>query len=289
MLLEHFQGLHDHRVVLVDVLGPCLFIQPVVDDSAVEDSIQKLVRLSDEQVSALQAVRVCIAYEFLYDVLSVKIVGKLHHLLEIVQFRTVVIGIGERKLKDETAHARLLEVGSHTECILRYEDIWSDTTATINHTTDACMISRTGMLDAILREELAVLIAGQQVLLVILVITQGVRLLDASARWSIVAGDGETDEAVVRELNLLLNQTLTERTATDDGSTVVVLHGTGEDFSRRCRTLVDENHQWYFLISTLAVARIFLAWRLSAFGIENQLLGWQELVRHVDSGSKITA
>ena len=96
------------------------------------------------------------------------------------------------------------------------------------------MVSRTGMLDAILREELAVLIAGEEVLLIILVITQGVWLLDASARWSIVAGDGKTDEAVVRELYLLLNQTLTERAAADDGGTVVVLHGTGKDFGRRC-------------------------------------------------------
>ena len=154
MLLEHFQGLHNHWVVLVDVLGPGLFIQHVVDDSAVDDSIQKLVRLSDEQVSALQATLVGIVGKLLYYVLTVKIVGKLHHLLEVVQLRTVVVGIGERKLKDESAHAGLLEVRSHAEGILRYEDIRSDTTATINHATDACMVSRTGMLDAILREEL---------------------------------------------------------------------------------------------------------------------------------------
>ena len=234
VLLKHFQGLHNHWVVLVDVLGPGLFIQHVIDDSAVEDSIQKLVRLSDEQVSALQAALVGIVGKLLYHVLTFKIVGKLHHFLEVVQLRTVVVGIGERKLKDESAHASLLEVGSHAECILRYEDVRSDTTATINHTTDACMVSRTSMLDTILREELAVLIAGEEILLVILVITQGVWFLDASARWSIVAGDGETDEAVVRELNLLLNQTLTELSAADDGSTVVVLHGTGEDFGRRC-------------------------------------------------------
>ena len=166
MLLEDFQGLQDYWVVLVDVLGPSLFVHHIIDDSAFNDSIQKLVRLSDEQVAALQTALVGIVHEFLYHVLAIEIVGQLHHLLEIVQLRTVVVGISKRELEDESAHACLLEIRSHAKRILRYEDIWCNTTATINHTTDACMVSRTGMLDAILREELAVLIAGDKIVAV---------------------------------------------------------------------------------------------------------------------------
>ena len=47
-----------------------------------------------------------------------------------------------------------------------------------------------------------------------------------------IARNGQTDEAVVREFYLLLNQSLTKRASSDDGSTVIILHGTRKDFCR---------------------------------------------------------
>ena len=43
------------------------------------------------------------------------------------------------------------------------------------------MVSRTGMLDAILREELSMLITGEEILLVITAVAQGIWFLDTSA------------------------------------------------------------------------------------------------------------
>ncbi len=59
--------------------------------------------------------------------------------------------------------------------------------------------------------------------------------------------------------------------------------------ARRSRTLIDEYYHRYLLIGTLAIARIILARRLAALGIENQFLLRQELVCHVHSSCEITA
>ena len=93
---------------------------------------------------------------------------------------------------------------------------------------------------------------------------------------------------MVWELNLLLYQSLTERTAADDGGTVVVLHGSCKDLSRRSRTLIDEHNHRNLLVGTLAITHVILARRLAALGIEYEFLLRQELVCHVHSGCEIT-
>ena len=181
MIIEDLKSFPDYRIILVDVFCPCLLIQHIVDDAAVENTVQQLVRLADEKVTALQSALVGIIDKLLYQVLLIKIIGEFHHLLEIVQLRTVVVRIGKCKLENQSAHARFLEVRCHTQGIFRNEDIWSDATTAINHSANAGMVSRTGMLDAILREELAMLITGEEILLVVTAVAQSIWLLDTSA------------------------------------------------------------------------------------------------------------
>ena len=232
--MKHLHRFVDNRIVLVDVLVPSLVVEHVVDHAAVDVAFQQFVRLADEQVAALQTVLVGIGGKLVYHVLLVQIVGQLHHLLEVVQLRTVVVGIGEGELQDESAHACLLEVGCHSQSILGYEDVGSDASSAIYGTSQSRVIGRPRMLDAVLREELAMLIAVEQVLLIVLVVTQGVRFLYASTRWGVVACNGESYHAVVREFYLLLYQSLSERTSAYDGGTVIVLHGSCKDFGSRC-------------------------------------------------------
>ena len=84
------------------------------------------------------------------------------------------------------------------------------------------------MLDAILREELTMLIAAVNVLFVVASIACRVGLLYATARRCVVTGDGKANQATVGKAQLLLNQTFSERAATDNGGSVVILHGTSE-------------------------------------------------------------
>ena len=73
------------------------------------------------------------------------------------------------------------------------------------------------------------LVTCYEVLLVVLVVAGRVGLLYASAGGGIVACDGETYNAAVGEPYLLLHQTLAERATSNDGCTVIVLHGSCED------------------------------------------------------------
>ena len=247
------------------------------------------MRLLDEEIAALQATRVGEVHKLVHHVLFLQVVDELHHLLEVLELGAVVICIVERKLQDESAHACLFEVGGHAQRVLGHEDVGSDAAASIDHPAQTGVVSGTRVLDAVLREELSMLVACEQVLLIVLVIAHSVGLLDTSARWRVVTGDGEADHAVVGELQLLLHQTLAEGTAADDGGAVVVLHGTGEDLGGRRRALVEQHHQWNLLIGSLAVTAVFLAGRLAALGIDNQTLVGQELVCHVDCCRQVAA
>jgi len=91
-----------------------------------------------------------IADKLFNHVLTVKIIGKFHHLLEVIQLRAVIVCISEGKLQDETTQTSLLEIGCHAERIFRNKDVWSDATSAIDNTAVTCMISRSCMLDAIL-------------------------------------------------------------------------------------------------------------------------------------------
>ena len=72
------------------------------------------------------------------------------------------------------------------------------------------------------------LIAAVNVLFVVASIACRVGLLYATARRSVVTRDGKANQATVCKAQLLLYQTFSERATTDNGGSVVILHGTSE-------------------------------------------------------------
>ena len=155
------------------------------------------MRFLYQQVAALQSVFVGISGEFVDDVLPVEIVCQGHHRFEVVELEAVVIRVSEGKLKDETAYTCLFEIRCHSERVFGYEDVGCDAAAAVNYTPYTGVIGWTGVLDAILIEEFAVLVTCDEVLLIILVVAVDIRLLYASARWRVITGDGQANHTAV--------------------------------------------------------------------------------------------
>ena len=96
---EHAQRLCYGRVVGIDVFGPCLVVQHVVDDARIDEAFQELVRLANHQIATFQSVVVCVSCKLLHRVLADEILREAHHVLVCVELRTVVVRIGERILE----------------------------------------------------------------------------------------------------------------------------------------------------------------------------------------------
>ena len=105
-------------------------------------------------------------------------------------------------------------------------------------------------MDAVGRKHFVVLVTRQQFVVVIFA-SVAVRFLDRASGRRIVTGDGKPYRRTVRKRNLILHQPLTERSATDDRSPVVILERAGQNLARRSAVLVDQNDQ--FLVHKLAV------------------------------------
>ena len=220
--------------------------------------------------------------KLLHGVLLLEILGQGEHLAEILHLLTVVVGVVESKLKDQTAHSRLLVIRGHPGCIFGHEDIGRDAASAIHYATVARVVGLASVFDAVLREELAVLIARNEILLVAGVLAVGVGLLDTTARRREVTGNGQADHAAVGERNLLLDEALSERAPANNRGPVIVLHGSGENLRRRSRPLVDEHYQRDVLVGATAVGAILLAWRLASLGVDDQFLVGQKLIGHLN-------
>ena len=59
------------------------------------------------------------------------------------------------------------------------------------------------------------------------------------------------------------------------------MYGAREDLCRRGRSFVDERHQGYVLIAAVAVGAVFLARRLAALGVDDELVLGQKLIHHL--------
>ena len=90
-----------------------------------------------------------ISGELIYHILLLKIVAKLHHVFEVIQLNAVIVGISIGKLEDESTHCSLFIIRGDVQSIFRNEDVWSDSTSSIHDPSDARMIGRTSMLNAI--------------------------------------------------------------------------------------------------------------------------------------------
>ena len=68
------------------------------------------------------------------------------------------------------------------------------------------------------------LVAYDDVLFIVFVLSVDIRFLDAPARRSVVPRHGKVDETAVGEGDGFLYQSLAERAPSDDDSTVIVLY-----------------------------------------------------------------
>ena len=94
---------------------------------------------------------------------------------------------------------------------------------------------------------------------------------------------------MVRKLHRFLNQTLSERTAPDDRTTVIILDGTCEDLGSRGRALIHQHHQGNLLVRAAPVGPIVLTRITATFSIDNEVVLVQQLVGYFNSSMQIAA
>ena len=85
----------------------------------------------------------------------------------------------------------------------------------------------------------------------------------------------------------LLDKSLTEGTAADDGTAVIVLDGTGKNLAGRGRPFVNQHHKGYLLVGAAAIAAILLTLGTATLGIDDELATREELVSHLDSRAQV--
>ena len=86
-------------------------------------------------------------------------------------------------------------------------------------------------MDAVFANEFSVLIALFQIVVVLFLLPFNIGFLYASARRGVVVGRGQTNHGTVWERNGTLHKSLAESAASNNGPTVVVLYGTGDNLS----------------------------------------------------------
>ena len=221
--------------------------------------------------------------------MRLQILQQVVRIVIFLQFGTVLVGVLETELDGQTTVDGHPEIRGHADGILRHENVGHDTSATIYRSADGGIIDVAFvLLDAVLREEFAMFIAGEDIQFVFFVATLVVWFLDATSRWGVITGDGQTDSRPVIELDGLLNQAFTKGTASDDGTAVVVLNGSGKDFAGRCRTLVEEDDDRHFLTASCAVRRIVFTRSHTALGVDYQSSFRQEFIHHLNGRTHVT-
>ena len=247
------------------------------------------MRTADHQVAALQSALVGKGNKLLHRVLPDEIVGQGFRGGEAVEFLPVVVGVVVGELQDESRHGGCLIIRGVGRSVLGYEEVGRNAPAPVHHASDAGGIGVAGVFDAVLREELPVLVARQDVVLVVAVVAGHVGLLDAASGGRVVACDGEAYHRTVGERDGLLHQSLAEGAPPDDGAAVVVLDGTGEDFAGRGRAFVDEYHEGDVLVAAAPVAAELLAGRLASLHIGDEPSFGHELVGHLHGRLHVSA
>ena len=180
------------------------------------------------------------------------------------------------------------------------EEVGHDTSTSVNgtsHTLGLCF-QGVGKMDTVRMNHFSMIEAVYQFLVIlILTVLAGqaavevggavVRLLDTTARRSIVAGDSEANHGTVRQVDRTLYQSLAESAASYYHASVPVLDGSGHDFTGRSGVLV---HQ-YDETAVLEVARTFGKEITAAcgpsFGVDDEFFLLQKLVGKVDGGIQI--
>ena len=106
---------------------------------------------------------------------------------------------------------------------------------------------------------LALLVAVDEVLVVVLLVALGVGFLDAASRGGVVACHGEAHHRAVVEAERTLHEALAVGAASYHHRAVPVLHSSRENFAGACRELVDDYHHFQVLVVPKTVGIALLA------------------------------
>ena len=117
-------------------MRPCLVVEHIVYDAAVDVSLKQLVRLLYHEVASLKTVFVGKLGEFLHRVLLNEICRQFLHFGELIHFLTVVVGVVECKLQNKSRHRSLLVVRSDIGGVLGDKNVGSDASASIHNSSD---------------------------------------------------------------------------------------------------------------------------------------------------------
>ena len=124
---------------------------------------------------------VCIGGKLVDDVLALQEGSHLFDRVQLAELLTVLVSIAVGEHDNLSTQRGLLIIRGDIRGVLSNEDVRGDAPTAINGTAVGSVILLTLVLDAILREELAMLVACQDVLFVVLVVASGIGLLDAAS------------------------------------------------------------------------------------------------------------
>ena len=148
-------------------------------------------------------------------------------------------------------------------------------------------------MDAVGREELVVIVAADQIHIVVVIVAIRIGLLNRAARRGEVTRNGKSQRRAIGVGYLALHQTLTKRASSHDRASVVILHRAGQNLARRGTTLVDEHYQSQIRCRTRAVAELLDLLAVAILRIYDQLACGQELVgdqnRLIEEAARIIA
>ena len=175
---------------------------------------------------------------------------QLSKIVNLNEFRAVFVEHRARK-PHRCGLFATLDVECRRTCrVHRDEYIRNDTASAINGTSSDGVVDIIPIdLDAVSVSQFAVGIP----LIDVVGIVVSVWFLDTAPGRGVEPRHGKPQPAAVREVNRFLNQSFPERAASDDLAPVIVLHGSGKDFARRGRPLVNENRKLNVLESSLPV------------------------------------
>ena len=203
----------------------------------------------------------------------------------------MIVHIAQVMLQDNALSSKFAMESGINGGVERNIFIGHNAAATVNGATffQRLKLQRVGKMDAVSIGKLTTLKTIDDIHSIIAIFALGIRLLDASARWSIVMCNSESDHRAVGHVERALNKTLTKGTATNHDATVLILDGAGNNFGRRGCITVDKHYYLTLTENTAAIGLIFSARHLAAHGIYNQVVTLQELVGDIYSGLEIAS
>ena len=196
----------------------------------------------------------------------------------------------EGELDGKSFAQHLGQIWSHSRGVLWDEYIRHDTSSSVHRTSEGGRITQVFIeLDTIFWEVLSMFISCQPIHFVVAVFTILIRALNAASGWSIIAGNGQPDGWSVTEVDRLLYQAFTERTATHYHTSVVILNSTGENFTGRSRTFVNQHDNGHFLATACSIGKFVGTGIFASFRIDYQFTFGQEFVDHAHCSFHISS